>query len=62
VDPNFPEVKVFKVDNVEFTIRGLGIKPTEFTASGLPSCDIAALKKLVGSKGEDGFFNGAISE
>ena len=30
-------------------IKGLGLKPVEFTASGLPSVDINALKGLAGN-------------
>lgn len=37
-------------------IKGLGLKPVDFTASGLPSVDINAMRALAGSpnKGEYG--------
>lgn len=57
----FPEEKMFKIENPNYEkgnklnprscqmkVKGLGIVPTEFTDKGLPSCDNAALKKLLG--------------
>lgn len=69
----FPEEREFKVENVRgiieegrktplkfrtMTIKGLGITPTNFSASGLPSVDINALKNLAGSP-PDGKFGAA---
>lgn len=41
---------------VELTIKGLGWPIIDYTLSGLPSCDIEVLKKMVGNreKNEDG--------
>ena len=60
---SFPETRTFKVLNTlgtlkpgrskpnkytEMTIQGLGLPVVDHTAAGLPSVDIAVLKKLVG--------------
>lgn len=67
---DFDIERTFKVENtkeiaeegkkpkkwVELTIKGLGWPIVDYTLSGLPSCDIDVLKKMVGNheKGEDG--------
>ena len=68
---DFEVERTFKVENkqkldkegskkskkwVELTIKGLGWPIVDYTLSGLPSCDIDVLKKMVGNreKGEDG--------
>lgn len=62
---NFAETRVFKVLNTlgtlkterkkpnkftELVIKGLGMPIVDYTASGLPSVDIAVLKKMAGDK------------
>lgn len=70
---SFPEEKEFVVPNPEyvpgdkskprnvtFTIKGIGITPTEFTEKRVPSVDVIALKKLAGKLQADGSYDGQI--
>ena len=66
----FPEVREFKVENFRgiveenkkaplkfrtMKVKGMGIKPEVFSASGLPSVDIQALKLLAGNPPKNQF-------
>ena len=69
---DYPRERTFRVENLsgfvkegnksplkfrDMTIKGFGIKPISFTASGMPQADTPVIKKLAGdapSKGKYG--------
>ena len=59
-NPNYEKGSKVNTRSSLMKVKGLGITPTEFTDKGLPSCDNAALKKLLGVALPDGSYDGTL--